>query len=169
MHLALSGQAPGILSLSPVSTTVDQYGRYELAVEVSAAFSNPYDYDQIAVTGQFTAPDGTAFQVDGFYMQEYALDMSNGALSPLAASGKFKIRFSPNQPGTWTYQIQVADRQGAVSSDVLSFACIAAGHKGFVRSNQTNYLHFDDGNPYIPVGRTWPGKPAMPSWTTANG
>ena len=33
-----------------------------------------------------------------------------------------------------------------------SFSCIESRKKGFVRSNQTNYLQFDNGEQYIPVG-----------------
>lgn len=152
MQITLAGQMPQLQSITPLSAAVEQYGKFEVALELTAAYDNPYDYDQIGITGYFTAPNGDSLTVDGFYMQDLELNTTNGALTPGGSGGHFKLRFSPNQPGQWQYRIEVRDLVGMVSSSQQNFVCVAAGHKGFVRSNQSNYLHFDNGMQYIPVG-----------------
>lgn len=150
--LVLHAQMPSIQSITASDTTVAQYAKLELALNLEATFDNPYDYDQISVRGYFIGPDGAEKVVDGFYMEEFELNTDNGALNSLMEAEGFKIRFAPDQIGNWTYRVEVTDEQGAVSSDIQSFSCTAGTHKGYVRANQTNYLQFDNGAAYIPIG-----------------
>ena len=143
-----------------MATTVAQYEKFELSVDLDATFSNPYDYDEIVVRADFTGPDGATFAVDGFYMVDFELNTTSGLIN-LENEGTFKIRFAPTIPGTWTYTVHVTDRSGTAISDPASFDCISSSKKGFVRSNLTNYLNFDNGEQYIPVGENM-------AWQNAN-
>ena len=147
----LQGQ-PIIHAVTPLDTVVNKYRKFELSVDLTATYNNPYNYDEISVSGQFTAPDGRSFRVDGFFMMDYTLQ-PNGTLIP--GQEFFRLRFSPDMPGMWTYQIQVADIQGTVNSAIQHFQCNPAtqlNNKGFVRTRTGNYLRFDDGDAYIPIG-----------------
>ncbi|MCB0529022.1 MAG: DUF5060 domain-containing protein [Saprospiraceae bacterium] len=147
-------QAPVINAATPLATTVEQWGKFELSLDITASWVNPYDYDEIRVVCTFTAPDGSATEVDGFFMQEYTLTSDQtGSISPLG-SGRFKVRFSPDQPGAWKYALSCSNASGTGSFPEQTFtaAAPAGGNKGFVRSGQTNYLRFDDGGQFIPVG-----------------
>lgn len=149
-----TAQAPVITAATPLSQTVEQWGKFEVKLDITAAWTNPYDYDEIRVTGTFTDPDGNARTAEGFFMQDYQLNNQTGALTPVA-NGTFKLRFAPDKPGTWKYNLTCTNTGGTGTFPEQTFTVTppaSAKNKGFVRSNQTNYLHFDDGDQYIPVG-----------------
>jgi hypothetical protein len=92
--------------------------------------------------------------VDGFFMQDYALNTSSGTLTPIG-NGTFRIRFSPDETGVWSFTISATDMTGTVISDSYTFQCTAVStskNKGFVRTGNTNYLQFENGAQYIPIG-----------------
>ena len=149
-----NGQAPVINAVTPVSTQIEQHGKFEAALSLTANFLNPYDYDDIRVSAVFTAPDGQSRTVDGFFMQEHQLNTQTGNLTPVG-NGAFKIRFSPDKTGVWKYTLSCTNASGTGTFAEQTFQCNfsnSLNNKGFVRANQTNYLHFDNGDQYIPVG-----------------
>jgi hypothetical protein len=152
--MQMNAQAPVIQSVTPAATTVEQYGKFEVALDLSATFQNPYDYDEIVVSATFTAPDGVQETVDGFYMQNFTFtNLTTGAISP-GTSG-FKVRFAPDKPGQWSYVVRVQTQAGADSAPSANFICTqpqTPGNSGFVRMDQSNYLKFDNGFQYIPIG-----------------
>lgn len=150
-----AAQAPVITAVSPVSNMVEQYGKFEAALAINATFTNPYNYDEIRVSAVFTAPNGLQFTVDGFYMENFSIsNETTGALSATGNNG-FKVRFAPMQTGTWSYTLSCTNAAGTGTFPAQTFVCTetaTATNKGFVRSNATNYLGFDNGNSYIPIG-----------------
>ncbi len=147
-------QIPVITAATPAADTVEQWSKFEVSLDVSGAWTNPFDYDEIGVACTFTAPDGQTTTVDGFFMQEYQIsNEQTGGLTPVG-NGRFKVRFSPNQPGVWKYALSCTNASGTGTFPEQTFNAVApsAGSKGFVRSDMTNYLHFDNGEQYIPVG-----------------
>ncbi len=151
---AAQAQAPVINGLSPLSNTVERYGKFEVTLDLTASYANPYDYADIQVTAVFTAPNGQTRTVDGFYRQNYLF--TNPQTGTIAASGPgvFQVRFAPPETGAWTYVISCTTADGTGSFPAQTFQCTAASpqNHGFVHAGQTNYLHFDDGEQYIPVG-----------------
>ncbi|HMQ45958.1 MAG TPA: DUF5060 domain-containing protein [Saprospiraceae bacterium] len=152
-ELAVPNQMPEITILSP---QVDQFAKFEARIDFTATYTNPYDYDQISVRATFIAPDGQEKSVDGFFMYDYTLNTSTGNLS-LLGSGEFRVRFAPDQVGTWQIRVAITDINGTMESDVQSFNCTpisnSSNNRGFLRSGSSNYLHFDDGSPYIAIGQ----------------
>ncbi len=135
------------------SQNVTLFGKFETEVEFEANYSNPFDYDEIAVSATFSGPDGSQKEVDGFYLENYELDTISGALIPLGEG--FKIRFAPDQVGPWNYEITKTDSTGTSIVTTGFFECTAITHPknhGFVRKNESNYLNFDDGEQYILIG-----------------
>ena len=151
----ITAQTPAINSATPLSATVEQWGKFEVSLDVSATWTNPFDYDEIRVSCVFTGPNGQTKTVDGFFMQDYTLaNAQTGALN-VAGPGSFKVRFSPDQPGEWSYVLSVTNAAGTGTFPAQTFTATAPAvekNAGFLRSDQTNYLHFDDGRQYIPVG-----------------
>lgn len=145
-------QAPSGIIATPLSTTVAKLDKFELAVSFTGSYTNPYDYTDISVRGIFTAPGGKRDTVDGFFMQDYTLNTSNGFVTASGAGG-FRIRFAPNETGTWQYVVEVANTLGTAATATQSFQCNVSAAKGFVRKNATNYLNFDNNEQYIPVGQ----------------
>ena len=50
---------------------VEHFGKFETDVNISINYENPFDYDEIAVTAVFTAPNGEQKEVDGFFIDRY--------------------------------------------------------------------------------------------------
>ncbi|GAB4497911.1 MAG: hypothetical protein OHK0019_32370 [Saprospiraceae bacterium] len=154
MTSTLAAQSPVITGVTPVSTQVERFGKYEAAIALTATYTNPYDYDDIRVSAVFTDPDGQTRTTEGFFMQDYQLNTQTGNLAPVG-NGIFKIRFSPDKTGVWKYTLSCTTAGGTGSFAEQTFQCVAPNslkNKGFVRANQTNYLQFDNGDQYIPVG-----------------
>lgn len=145
---------PVIDSIVPFVDEVEKYGKYEAKIGLSADFVNPYDYEQIWVQAHLTGPSGQEKTVDGFFMQDYDLNIISGGLTSIG-DGEFRFRFAPEEEGEWKYTISVTDSVGTVTSDEMSFQCTeitSQNNKGFVRSDLTNYLHFDSGDQYLMIG-----------------
>ncbi len=146
---------PIINSVIPSSTTVERYEKLELSVDLTAQYENPYDYDQVRLSAIFTSPSGQKRTIDGFFMWDLTINPQNGSLNTNSTEGEFRIRFAPDEVGNWTYEVQLADNNGNTTFAVETFQCIPNTHpqnKGFVRTNQTNFLNFDDGEQYIAIG-----------------
>ncbi|MCI5082514.1 MAG: FG-GAP-like repeat-containing protein, partial [Saprospiraceae bacterium] len=148
---------PIIRSIVANDTVVPAHDKFELEVELEASFDNPFDYEQVHLRAEFTAPGGQTYLVDGFYMQEYQLQTTNGQLIP-EGEGTFKLRFTPTIPGEWTYRLSVQDSIGTAFSQIGHFACSSNASRGFVRSSSSNYLKFENGEAFIPIGENiaWP-------------
>ena len=145
---------PVINDVEVMTASVEQYGKFEAGIDLTATYSNPYDYDEITVSVAFVSPNGAMKTVDGFFMQDYNLITANGNLNPTGIE-EFRVRFSPDEVGTWSFTVTVTDATGTITSDGFTFECINIStpvNHGFVRTGQTNYLNFDDGNQYIAIG-----------------
>jgi hypothetical protein len=147
----LLAQAPVINSISPSASSVGRYEKFELTINLTAGYSNPYDYDDIVVTGSFTSPSGKIDQIEGFYYTDYTLNTNNGNLTP-TGQNNFRIRYAPSEIGTYNYTVTVTNTQGSTTSTVLQFTATAGSAKGFVRKGLSNYLQYDNGDQYIMVG-----------------
>lgn len=150
--LVLMAQAPSNIVITPVSTSVAKFDKFEITVTLTAGYTNPYDYDDIVIRGAFIAPGGRKDTVDAFFMQDYTLNTTNGFLTA-TGSGSFKIRYSPNETGNWQYNVIATNLSGGATSAAQNFSCTASSAKGFIRKNTTNYLGFDNNEQYIPVGQ----------------
>lgn len=145
---------PVINDISILTPTVERFGKFEANIELTATFSNPYDFDQISVAATFVSPTKTEITVDGFFMKNYVLNEETGFITQ-NGQGSFRVRFSPTEPGNWQFSISVTDQTGNTTSSILSFTCteiVAEANHGFLRKSNTNYLQFDDGGQYIAIG-----------------
>ena len=146
---------PTIQSVALSATEVPPNEKLELTLALSATYTNPYNYDEVVVRATFTGPSGEQMEVDGFFMRDYELNETTGGLTPIG-DGTFKVRFSPNTIGVWTCEVVVTDQNGTGEWEPeITFTCVPTTNpenKGFIRANQTNYLHFDNNEQYIPIG-----------------
>lgn len=152
---ALRAQAPVITGVTPVTTTVERYGKFEATILLTAAYTNPFDYAEIQVTAVFTGPSGQIRTIDGFYIQNYTFTNPQTGAITQDGPGRFQIRFAPTEVGTWSYGVSCTTAAGTGSFPAQTLQCQlanSAANHGFVHADQTNYLHFDDGTQYVPVG-----------------
>jgi hypothetical protein len=141
--------APIIHSVIPNNTTIARYEKFELIVDVTATYASPYDFDQVNLQATFTSPSGNVFVVDGFYYQDFTMTQPN-VLTPNGAPD-WRIRFSPNQKGVWSYTVKITDTQGTASFPSQQFTCITSLHKGFVKRSGNN-LVYDNGDRFLAIG-----------------
>lgn len=149
---------PRFLAITPVTAEkVPTYAKFELAVKLEAEYRNPFDPDEVSLSGIFTSPDGTEKRVDGFFYQPYRpyfYSRTGETFTPYGETG-WRLRFTPDRPGNWSYRLVLKDRKGrnAVSASG-AFEAGAAETPGFLRISQhdPSYLAFDNGESFFGVG-----------------
>lgn len=138
--LPVPAKEPAILSAQPASATVGLYEKFELRIDLEAAYENPFDPAQVDLQAEFSAPSGKKLTLGGFY-------------NPSQKSSPWMIRFAPTEKGTWQYVVKVKDKEGTAQSQAGSFTAADSSHHGFIgiAPNQ-RYLVYSDGTPFYGVG-----------------
>lgn len=117
-----------------MTTQTERWGIYELALDGPAG-GNPFvDVNLSAIFRH----KNRALHVDGFYDGE----------------GVYRIRFSPDALGEWSYETQ--SNQPALAGHTGGLVCVApsAGNHGPVGVRRTFHLAYADGTPYFQIGTT---------------
>lgn len=157
--------APAIvddLVLTPLTTTITQYGRLELQLSTALTVDNPFDPAQIDLRVHFTAPDGVSHTAVAFWMQDFDPVTQQPQGEP-----EWRVRFTPHLAGEWVAQAELMGRQQR--SAPLTFAVAPTDHTGFVRIHPRNsrYFAFDNGQIYFPIGLNigWAGADVLGDYT----
>lgn len=130
---------PEIVSIRQPQDSVGLYEKFEISLNLKAAFYNPFDPDEIELSASFISPSGKGWKIPGFY------DYNNGML--------WKVRFSPDEKGVWSYQVTVRDKNGETTSEKKSFKAIGSEKKGPIRiAANKRYLQHPDGSTFFGVG-----------------
>ncbi len=153
------GAAPVLTRLGATPTVVGRYQKWELAATATGTvFTNPYSYDVASggavVRATFTAPSGAVKVVEGFWRDAYSLtNTTTGALAAVPAQNSWRVRFTPTEVGLWSYTLTLQDGGGTSPALAGTFNTLTGTDPGFVRRLAgSNYLRFDAGTPYMPVG-----------------
>jgi PKD repeat protein len=146
---SLSGANPEVLSVVPSASSVPKYEMLELTVDLNASYNSPYDFEQINLQATFTSPGGQQYVVDGFYFQDFTMPQPD-ELIPEGEPG-WRIRFSPNQTGNWSYVVKVTDNQGTHTFQSQQFYCTNSTHKGFIKRNG-DHLVYNNGDRFLAIG-----------------
>lgn len=127
------------VSNAPVSVYI--YDKYEVSFPLGS-YDNPYDPEVIDVYADFSAPDGKEVRVVGFYYEDYGFSKKeNYEVSQYQRDGNcWKIRFTPDAVGRWTYVVHAIDKNGERKSDVMSFNCQAKNAEGFIHVANSKFL-----------------------------
>lgn len=125
-------------------TQVGLYGLYEVSFNMSPSYSNPYDPAIIDAYALFQGPDGQQFKVNAFYFEDYSFSNNTGyeVATPTGTSG-WRIRFTPNLVGTWTFTIRAKDYQSnvIVVTSQRQFTCNNTNNStGFISKANNRYL-----------------------------
>lgn len=152
------------ITLDPANPSVNPQLPYDADPPPGLEPSNPL-HNGISVDAVFTSPSGETFQQPAFSYQPY--DDNGGvpkahwseAHSPQewyypAGEKVWKVRFAPNETGTWSYYLTAADAAGSAQSALRSFVVEESDNKGFVRASQTDsrYFEYDSGETFISLG-----------------
>lgn len=147
----LAFTAPEIYQVTANQDSIGIYEKFELTVNLSAEFTNPYDFGQINLQATFYSPSEETFTVDGFYFQQFEISGEKAKLTP-DSQPVWKIRFAPTEPGVWTYEVNCRDHTGETSHPGRQFICTPGQNPGFIRVATNRFLQFDDATPYFALG-----------------
>ena len=121
------------INVTKAPATVGVYDKFEASFPLGN-YDNPYDPDVINVYADFTAPDGRTMRAIGFYFEDYGLSKQQDyEVSQYRRDGNaWKVRFTPDKPGQWSYVIHAIDKSGERKSQTLSFNCQVKNAEGFI-------------------------------------
>ena len=135
----ISAASLEILRIRQRPDTVGLFNKFEVALELKCQFTNPFDPDDIDIRAEFTSPSGKKWKINGFY------DFSMSTL--------WKVRFSPDETGKWSYTVTVKDKNGTVTGVPQSFLAVPSNHNGPIRvADNKRYLIHSNGKDFYGVG-----------------
>lgn len=139
----LTSPGPNIDSVETETTDISSYDLVELTVDVEATYENPFDQREVTLDADFTHEDGTTLSIPGFW----------------DGDDSWRIRFTPTEPGLWTYEITVTDVTGTSDPAGGSLDVAPSDHPGFLRIGDQvdpgyspRYFAYEDGTPWYGRG-----------------
>ncbi len=180
--------ATTVTTVKSAPTTVPKLSKFEMSFNISRPFAegsflpyyfydvadtsaaspgrlSPYGVDGITVNAIFTAPSGRTITVPAFYYQDYARTKSGNGdeiMTP-TANYDWRVRFTPEEIGNYTYYISIADKDGTSrypTTGTQSLQVSASSLKGFLKVSQkdSRFLALSTGEDFVPIasGHQWP-------------
>jgi hypothetical protein len=140
MKQSRKAKGPEFLTVQPVSRRVGVYEKFEIRIDLNAAYANPFDPEEIDLHAEFTSPAGKEWKIWGFYNHS-------------RWSNLWMVRFAPTEKGVWRYVVKVKDREGTAQSQADTFEVVGSSHHGFIKiSPNKRHLMYDDGTTFYGVG-----------------
>lgn len=137
---------------------VPRYEKLEVTFQVETVAENPdLPYDAtpppgigagigITVNALFT-PDNwqTIYTQPAFYYQDFAHEVKSGK-EWIYPTGNFswKVRFAPDQTGSWQFKLMAQDASGTTETDPQTFTVAPSDNKGFLRVSQKDSRYLVD-------------------------
>src|SRR3989344_8544319 len=152
-----------VLFAFPVAaqSSVGLYDAFELSVSNSNSYTNPFNFSEIELRVTFTSPQPTrTFTYFGFY---------DGDGSGGQTGNVWKIRFMPDQTGTWNYDYSWSDGTTGGSGDFTVTSSTATFAPVKVDPAHPHYFIDSRGNPFFWNGETeWFFLSHDPAFTGSN-
>lgn len=154
--------------VSANTAPVRAWEKFEITVKGDFTGINCYDYGRINVVGYFKNPAGVIKQADGFYMRDFEYDAAADTYT--AGGGAFKIRFSFNKTGAWTYNVKIFMKNKPVFASAVKRVKVEKpdGKKGFVRISPADplFMEYDNREPFFAIGENlcWWRKSCLPDY-----
>lgn len=146
---------PFIRGIRANSKRIRCYEKFELTFECSDRYIDPFDVNEVAVSADFRTPDGKTVSVDGFYSRDYYRRVTSTGEDIRPQGPPFwRVRFTPAQPGTYSYRLKISDRHGKTESGRGTFIATEGVLPGFARVSRKDarYFEFDNGEFFFPIG-----------------
>lgn len=147
--------------------SVDLFELYEISFTLPVVYSNPYDPNTVCIYAEFTGPDNTSYIVNAFYYEDYTFNKHSDGYEIAEPNHRYdgwRIRFTPNQAGTWIFKIRGFDSYGSLNTYFMNvdhtFSCTSVRNaEGFISLANSQYLKRDvvknglrSYNSFFPVG-----------------
>jgi hypothetical protein len=126
------------------SASVPVFRRVTLAIDLDAAYDNPFDSEQIAVDATVVPPEGEKWSAPGFLYRPYARQLSDGKEETVTPGGtpQWQVRLSLPKPGKYTVIVSAKDKSGKVESAAVSLEAMPADVPGMARRHPTDTRYF---------------------------
>ena len=132
-------------------SSVNLFGLYEISFTLPTTYTNPYDPNVISAYAVFTGPDNSTYTVNAFYYEDYTFQQHAEGYEIAthhAENDGWRIRFTPNSVGTWSFVVNAFDTNGAVQVSFMNlshtFTCNSVTDAdGFISKANTRYLKRD--------------------------
>jgi hypothetical protein len=126
--------------------TADSSGTCGIAVIFDPMVHNPYDPNQIRVTTTFVSPSGLSIEIDGSLDREYEL---NGAGLPVRTPRSvWRSRFTPTEPGDWTYAVHVESAESGVVGSLLASGVVKIDSTLVQDDERRGVIAVEDSDPW---------------------
>ncbi|MFC1600745.1 DUF5060 domain-containing protein [Candidatus Sumerlaeota bacterium] len=152
-----------IVELREESLKVGHCEKFEVAFDLTRAFANPFDPDEIDVRAEFLTPAGKRIEVFGYFDNAFVRRLRRDDTEELTPVGKghWRARFAPRETGTYRYRLRAFAAGEETQTDYREFECVAAASpdeeaKGFIRWDRSDprYTAWDNGEFLYPIGHT---------------
>ncbi|MFO7534487.1 MAG: LamG-like jellyroll fold domain-containing protein [Kiritimatiellia bacterium] len=146
---------PAIRDVRPAAVAVARDGKFEVSFRITDRHLDPFDTNVVRVAGLFTAPDGQAVEVEGFYTSDFYRDVTPAGERITPQGGPlWRVRYAPRQEGVYAYTLKVRDEGGETAWGPGTFTALPTGTGGFIRVSEKDprFFEFTDGRPYFPIG-----------------
>ena len=129
---------------------------YDLAAK-NGLILNPYDPEHISLDVVFYPPSGPntdGIIRHGFYYEKYNDLVSTNWVKDDLNPYEWRIRYSPDEVGEWNGYINVYVNDVRMEETYFfTFNVVESGNHGYVRvAPNKQYLQYDDGTQFFPVG-----------------
>ncbi len=128
------------LDVEAGSDSAGRYEKLEFTIDNGKGYSNPFDPDEVDVSGRFVSPSGDTVKVNAFWDGSW-----------------WKLRFAGRETGRWSYAISVTDAEGSEERSG-EFHITGSDLGGWIAPSprDPHYLACDDGSPFYGVGMAVP-------------
>ncbi len=129
--------------------------RFEVELNYIPLATNPYDMSELNIRAEIIRPDGTKEEATGFFMTEYQIDKDeSGRESFTRLNDKIKLRYLPNQIGTYIFKFVIEDGTKRVNSYYYAFDVERGKKREYVRISEKNPQYFETENKeyFFPIG-----------------
>lgn len=105
-----SGPLAGPIHASDMATVGE---RWEARVDLQRLYRNPFDPDEVALTGMITDPDGHEVQVPAFWGEDYQRRLvgDREVVEPTGTPG-WRLRWRPTRAGQYQWRLRRRDASG---------------------------------------------------------
>ncbi|MCX7959395.1 MAG: hypothetical protein N3B13_10140, partial [Deltaproteobacteria bacterium] len=127
----------------------------EAVLEYLPQATNPFDMSELDITMEIIKPNGLRDEAKGFFMTEYKIDKdNNGNEIFIRGSDKIKVRYMPDESGTYIVKFEINDKNKILHSGYYPFDIKQLNTRKYVRVSDKNPLYFEteDGNFFFPAG-----------------
>ena len=163
--------SPAIKDVDIETTSVPLYSKYEATFQIDTIAENTFfEFNAtppegvvpnigITVQGIFVSPSGKTYIQPAFFftqtekLSSYYIHTTNNS---------WKIRFAPDEIGTWNASIKVQDAAGTVNRSLGTFTVTTSENSGFIKVSKRDWRYFEFSN----GDHFWPLDPIYENYET---